>query len=82
MDLPVSETMYGSLVRKRQGFSLMTRSIGYARCSTTQQDTDAQFTELRSAGCQEVFAEKVSIPRTPGETTPVAPMPGVAAGGG
>jgi len=38
----------------------MSRSIGYARCSTTHQDTDTQVTELRSAGCQEVFAEKVS----------------------
>ena len=38
----------------------MSRSIGYARCSTTHQDTPAQTDELRSAGCQEVFAEKVS----------------------
>ena len=38
----------------------MPQSIGYARCSTTHQDTDAQVSELRSAGCQEVFAEKVS----------------------
>jgi len=36
------------------------RSVGYARCSTTHQDTDAQVSELRSAGWQEVFAEKVS----------------------
>jgi len=47
----------------------MSRSIGYARCSTTHQDTDAQFTELRSAGCQEVFAEKVSS-RAPLEKRP------------
>ena len=38
----------------------MPRSIGYARCSTTHQDTEIQVTELRTAGCQEVFAEKVS----------------------
>ena len=38
----------------------MPRSIGYARCSTTHQDTDAQVSELRTAGCVEVFAEKVS----------------------
>ena len=38
----------------------MTRSIGYARCSTTHQDTAAQTAELRGAGCVEVFAEKVS----------------------
>jgi len=38
----------------------MSRPIGYARCSTTHQDTDGQVTELRSAGCEEVFAEKVS----------------------
>ena len=38
----------------------MPRSIGYARCSTTHQDTAAQNDELKSAGCLEVFAEKVS----------------------
>jgi DNA invertase Pin-like site-specific DNA recombinase len=47
----------------------MTRSIGYARCSTTHQDTDAQVAELRSAGCLEVFAEKVSS-RAPLEKRP------------
>jgi len=47
----------------------MSRSIGYSRCSTTHQDTDAQVTELRSAGCQEVFAEKVSS-RAPLEKRP------------
>ena len=38
----------------------MSRSIGYARCSTTHQDTAAQTDELKGAGCVEVFAEKVS----------------------
>ena len=38
----------------------MPRSIGYARCSTTHQDTAAQTDELKGAGCVEVFAEKVS----------------------
>ena len=38
----------------------MSRSIGYARTSTTHQDTDPQVDEMRSAGCAEVFAEKVS----------------------
>ena len=38
----------------------MSRSIGYARCSTTHQDTVIQASELRGAGCVEVFAEKVS----------------------
>jgi DNA invertase Pin-like site-specific DNA recombinase len=38
----------------------MPRSIGYARCSTTHQDTELQVAELRSAGCVDVFAEKVS----------------------
>ncbi|UPM51372.1 recombinase family protein [Synechococcus sp. A10-1-5-1] len=47
----------------------MPRSIGYARCSTTHQDTNAQVTELRSAGCEEVFAEKVSS-RAPLEKRP------------
>jgi DNA invertase Pin-like site-specific DNA recombinase len=44
-------------------------SIGYARCSTTHQDTEAQVAELRSAGCVEVFAEKVSS-RAPLEKRP------------
>jgi len=38
----------------------MGQSIGYARCSTTHQDTEGQVAELRAAGCSEVFAEKVS----------------------
>ena len=38
----------------------MSRSIGHARWSTTHQATDAQVNELRSSGCQKVFAEKVS----------------------
>ena len=47
----------------------MSRSIGYARCSTTHQDTAAQVTDLKTAGCQEVFAEKVSS-RAPLEKRP------------
>lgn len=47
----------------------MSKSIGYARCSTTHQDTSAQVNELRSGGCQEVFAEKVSS-RAPLEKRP------------
>ncbi|MDM7959723.1 MAG: recombinase family protein [Synechococcus sp. WH 8007] len=38
----------------------MSRSIGYARCSTTHQDSAAQTDELKGAGCVEVFAEKMS----------------------
>ena len=38
----------------------MPRLIGYARCSTTHQDTSAQKDDLKGAGCVEVFAEKVS----------------------
>jgi DNA invertase Pin-like site-specific DNA recombinase len=38
----------------------MPRSIVYARCSTTDQDTATQTDELKGAGCVEVFAEKVS----------------------
>jgi DNA invertase Pin-like site-specific DNA recombinase len=47
----------------------MSRSLGYARCSTAHQDTDAQVAELRSAGCEDVFAEKVSS-RAPLENDP------------
>ena len=36
------------------------RSIGYARVSTTQQDEAAQVTALKAAGCARVFHERVS----------------------
>jgi len=44
----------------------MGRLIGYARVSTSSQSTDAQVEELKSAGCDRVFQEKVSS-RTPEE---------------
>ena len=47
----------------------MSRSIWYARCSTTHQDTATQVTDLKTAGCHEVFAEKVSS-RAPLEKRP------------
>ena len=42
----------------------MGRKIGYARCSTTHQSTDSQVDELKEAGCEEVFYEKVSSTAT------------------
>ena len=42
----------------------MGRKIGYARCSTTHQSTDSQVEELKAAGCEEVFFEKVSSTTT------------------
>ena len=36
------------------------RSIGYARCSTASQKTDAQVAALKEAGCAVVFEETVS----------------------
>ena len=44
----------------------MARMIGYARCSTASQTTDAQVAELKAAGCDRIFHEKVSS-RTPEE---------------
>ena len=41
----------------------MGRRIGYARCSTTHQSTDSQVDDLKAAGCEEVFFEKVSSTR-------------------
>ena len=44
----------------------MGRTIGYARVSTAGQSTDAQVADLRAAGCDRIFHEKVST-RTPEE---------------
>ena len=44
----------------------MGRTIGYARVSTTSQSTDAQVADLKQAGCDRIFHEKVSS-RTPEE---------------
>ena len=38
----------------------MGRLIGYARVSTATQSTDAQVEELKQAGCDRIFHEKVS----------------------
>ena len=42
----------------------MGRKIGYARCSTAHQSTDSQVEDLKAAGCEEVFFEKVSSTTT------------------
>lgn len=42
----------------------MPRKIGYARVSTAHQTTDAQVEDLKAAGCEEVFFEKVSSTTT------------------
>ena len=42
----------------------MGRKIGYARCSTAHQSTDSQEDDLKAAGCEEVFFEKVSSTTT------------------
>ena len=39
---------------------MTSRSVGYARCSTTHQSTDAQVASLKEAGCAVVFAETIS----------------------
>lgn len=41
--------------------------IGYARVSTRDQDPDLQFQDLRKAGCEEIFEEKVSGSKRAGE---------------
>ena len=42
----------------------MGRKIGYARVSTTHQSTDSQVDDLKAAGCEEVFFEKISSSTT------------------
>lgn len=41
--------------------------VGYARVSTRDQDPDLQFRDLRKAGCEEIFEEKVSGSKGAGE---------------
>ncbi len=40
--------------------TMTSRSVGYARCSTGHQTTDAQVAALKEAGCEVVFQESIS----------------------
>lgn len=40
--------------------------VGYARVSTTKQDYELQVEQLKAAGCERIFAEKVSGKSTDG----------------
>lgn len=38
----------------------MTQIIGYARVSTTDQNLETQFEQLKNAGAEKIFQEKIS----------------------
>ena len=38
----------------------MGQFIGYARVSTSEQDLSLQINELKDAGCQDIFQDKVT----------------------
>ena len=48
------------MIQKEHSYCNMGRKIGYARVSTTHQNTDSQVDDLKADGCEEVFFEKVS----------------------
>ena len=52
------------MIQKGYPFCDMGRKIGYARVSTTHQNTDSQVDDLKADGCEEVFFEKVSSTTT------------------
>ena len=41
---------------------------GYARVSTVAQDETGQVRQLKAAGCEKVFREKITAPRPTGRS--------------
>ena len=61
LDQGVPITVFGCYSFANALFGTMTaRSVGYARCSTASQKTDAQVAALKEAGCAVVFEETIS----------------------
>ena len=44
--------------------------VGYARVSTRDQDLAGQLAELKAAGCELVYREKVRVPLPTGRSWP------------
>ena len=60
MKIPFGKVVRDMILERHTLSEQMGRKIGYARVSTTHQNTDSQVDDLKADGCEVVFFEKVS----------------------